>query len=78
MAKSAEATPRLSSVTARLRPELACAGIFCRERSMLLILHPNTDETSEEYRKTFEFLRTLPRIETRTHVVQGQQQRAYR
>jgi 3-deoxy-7-phosphoheptulonate synthase len=42
---------------------------------MLLILHPNTEETSEEYRKTLEHLRALPRIELRTHVVQGQQQR---
>jgi 3-deoxy-7-phosphoheptulonate synthase len=41
---------------------------------MLLILHANTDESSEEYRKTCEFLRALPRIEMRTHVVQGQQQ----
>ncbi|MCG3169704.1 MAG: Phospho-2-dehydro-3-deoxyheptonate aldolase [Pseudomonadales bacterium] len=42
---------------------------------MLLILHPDTDESSEEYRKTSEFLRALPNIEIRTHVVQGQQQR---
>ena len=42
---------------------------------MLLILHPNTDESSEEYRKTWEYLRTLPRIEMRSHVVQGQQQK---
>ena len=42
---------------------------------MLLILHPDIDESSDEYRKTCEFLRALPRVEMRTHVVQGQQQR---
>jgi 3-deoxy-7-phosphoheptulonate synthase len=41
---------------------------------MLLILRPNTEESSEEYRKTLEHLQALPRIELRTHVVQGQQQ----
>ena len=42
---------------------------------MLLILHPDIDESAEDYRKTCDFLRALPRIEMRTHVVQGQQQR---
>ncbi len=42
---------------------------------MLLILHPNTEESSEEYRKTWEFLHALPRIEMRSHVVQGQKQK---
>ncbi len=42
---------------------------------MLLILHPDIDESSDDYRKTCEFLRALPRVEMRTHVVQGQQQR---
>ena len=36
---------------------------------MLLILHPNIDESGEEYRKTHEYLRALPNIEVRTHVV---------
>ncbi|MFM7783117.1 MAG: 3-deoxy-7-phosphoheptulonate synthase [Gammaproteobacteria bacterium] len=42
---------------------------------MLLILHPDTEESSEEYRLTVEHLRKLPRIELRTHVVQGQRQK---
>jgi len=42
---------------------------------MLLILQPNTDEDSEDYHRTLEFLRGLPRVEARVHVVQGQQQK---
>jgi 3-deoxy-7-phosphoheptulonate synthase len=42
---------------------------------MLLILHPDIDENGEEYHRTLEHLRALPRIELRTHVVQGQQQK---
>jgi 3-deoxy-7-phosphoheptulonate synthase len=42
---------------------------------MLLILRPDIEESHEEYRKTLAFLHALPRIEVRTHVVQGQQQR---
>jgi 3-deoxy-7-phosphoheptulonate synthase len=42
---------------------------------MLLILHPDIDENGEDYRRTLEHLHALPRIELRTHVVQGQQQK---
>ena len=42
---------------------------------MLLILHPDIDENSEEYIRTLDHLRSLPRIELRTHVVQGQRQK---
>jgi len=42
---------------------------------MLLILQPNTDEDSEDYHRTLEFLRGLPRVEARVHIVQGQQQK---
>lgn len=42
---------------------------------MLLILHPDIDETGEDFNRTLEHLRALPRIELRMHVVQGQQQK---
>lgn len=42
---------------------------------MLLILRPDTDESSEAYRKTTEYLHALPGIDVRTRVVQGQKQR---
>ena len=42
---------------------------------MLLILHADIDESSEEYRKTIDYLRKLEHIELRTHVVKGQQQK---
>ena len=41
---------------------------------MLLILHPDTDETSEAYRVTLDFLQQLPGIKIKKHLVQGQEQ----
>ena len=42
---------------------------------MLAILHPNTDENSEEYKRTWEFLEQLPGIELALHTIQGEEQR---
>ena len=42
---------------------------------MLAILHPNTDENSDDYRTTFQFLEELQEIQLQTHVVQGEQQK---
>ena len=42
---------------------------------MLAILHPNTDENSDDYRTTFQFLEELQDIQLQTHVVQGEQQK---
>ena len=41
---------------------------------MLLILHPNTDENSEAYRITLDYLQQLPGIKIKKHLVQGQEQ----
>ncbi len=42
---------------------------------MLVILHPDTDENSEGYRRTWEFLSGLEGIRLQTHVVQGREQK---
>ena len=42
---------------------------------MLAILHANTDENSDDYRATFQFLEELQYILLQTHVVQGEQQK---
>ncbi len=42
---------------------------------MLVILHPNTDESSEAYTQTWEYLQALPDIQLRLNQVQGQGQR---
>ena len=42
---------------------------------MLAILHPNTDENSEDYKKTLHFLEGLQDIQLQNHVVHGQQQK---
>ena len=42
---------------------------------MLAILHPNTDENSDDYRTTFQFLEELQDIQLQTHVVQLEQQK---
>ena len=42
---------------------------------MLVILHPNTDENSDDYRTTFQFLEELQDIKLQTHLVQGEQQK---
>lgn len=41
---------------------------------MLLILHPDIDESSEAYRSTLTYLQRLPGIKIKKHLVQGQQQ----
>lgn len=41
---------------------------------MLVILHRNTKESSEEFKKTWSYLNDLPRVQVRKHVVQGQLQ----
>ena len=40
---------------------------------MLLVLHPDIDENSEEYAQTLSFLKALPGITVKQHKVQGQQ-----
>ena len=42
---------------------------------MLAILHPNTDENSDDYRTTFQFLEELQDIQLQIYVVQGEQQK---
>src|SRR5690606_11745512 len=44
------------------------------DATMLLIMHPDTDENGEDYRTTLSFLQKLPGISVRPHKVQGQQQ----
>lgn len=41
---------------------------------MLVILHPNIKESSEEFKKTWRYLNDLPRVQVRKHVVQGELQ----
>ncbi|MBX2819842.1 MAG: hypothetical protein KTR29_09180 [Rhodothermaceae bacterium] len=41
---------------------------------MLVILHPNTDEGSEEFIQTWSYLKNLKDIEVRRHLVQGRMQ----
>ncbi len=41
---------------------------------MILILHPNTSSTSDEYQQLQQFLAQLPKIKTQTHEVKGAQQ----
>ncbi len=42
---------------------------------MLVIMDPKTDERSEEFKQTREFLENLPGIEIKKHTVQGEQQK---
>jgi 3-deoxy-7-phosphoheptulonate synthase len=42
---------------------------------MLVILHPNTDETSKKYIETWNYLNTLPDIQLKKHIVTGEQQK---
>ncbi|KAA3616246.1 MAG: 3-deoxy-7-phosphoheptulonate synthase [Calditrichaeota bacterium] len=41
---------------------------------MLVILHPNMDESSEEFRRTWDYLEALTEIRTQKHIVEGNQQ----
>ena len=42
---------------------------------MLVILHPNCDESGADFIATQNYLQQLPGIEIREHIVQGQQQK---
>ncbi|MFP6809043.1 MAG: 3-deoxy-7-phosphoheptulonate synthase [Pseudomonadales bacterium] len=42
---------------------------------MIVILHPNTDDQSPEYRKTMSFLGNLSNITIQHHVIQGAEQK---
>ncbi len=42
---------------------------------MIVILHPNTDEESAEYRDAMSFLQQLPNISLQHHIVQGKEQK---
>ena len=41
---------------------------------MLIILHPNTDEKSNKYKRTWNYLNGLPDIQLKKHIVVGEQQ----
>lgn len=42
---------------------------------MLVILRPNTDEESNEFKTTWEYLERLPDIKLKTHIITGKQQK---
>ena len=42
---------------------------------MLVILNPNTDETTEDFKITWEYLFGLPEIRLQKHKVQGRGQK---
>ena len=42
---------------------------------MLVILHPNTDESAEEFKRTWKHLQGLTEIRLQKHQVQGKGQR---
>ncbi|MBU6950572.1 3-deoxy-7-phosphoheptulonate synthase [Hahella sp. HN01] len=42
---------------------------------MLIILHPDTDISSEAYRETLNFIDALPGVSSKVHEIQGQQQK---
>jgi 3-deoxy-7-phosphoheptulonate synthase len=42
---------------------------------MLVILHPNTDENSNEFNETWNFLNDLPDIQIKKHIILGKQQK---
>ena len=41
---------------------------------MLVILRPNTDENSYEFKKTWNFLNNLPDVDLKKHIVSGEHQ----
>ena len=41
---------------------------------MLVILHPNTDENTEKFKRTWNYLTDLPDIQLKKHMVIGEQQ----
>ena len=42
---------------------------------MLVILHPNTNESAEEFKRTWKHLQGLPEIRLQKHQVQGKGER---
>ena len=42
---------------------------------MLVILRPNTDENSKEFKKTWNYLNNLPDVQTKKHIISGKQQK---
>ena len=42
---------------------------------MLVILHPNTDEKSKEFKEAWNYLNDLPDIQVKKHIVAGEQQK---
>jgi len=42
---------------------------------MLVILHPNTDENSNEFIETWNFLNDLPGVQIKKHIILGKQQK---
>lgn len=42
---------------------------------MLVILRPNTDENSDEFKETWKYLINLPEVQLKKHIVTGQQQK---
>ncbi len=42
---------------------------------MLVILHPNTDEKSKEFKEAWNYLNDLPDIQVKKHIVTGEQQK---
>ena len=42
---------------------------------MLVILHPNTDENSRKFKRTWSYLNALPDIQLKKHIVEGEQQK---
>ena len=48
---------------------------YKRKFIMLVILHPNIDESSESFQTTLSYLNNLPQIRIQKHEVQGRQQK---
>ncbi len=42
---------------------------------MLVILRPNTDESSKKFIKTWKYLENLPNVQLKKHIVSGEQQK---
>jgi 3-deoxy-7-phosphoheptulonate synthase len=42
---------------------------------MLVILRPNVNENSRQFKKTWKYLNTLPNVQLKKHIVTGQQQK---
>lgn len=42
---------------------------------MLVILRPNTDENSKQFKKTWDYLNNLPDVQLKKHIISGEQQK---